>query len=292
MTFTDRHPTPTPIDHPETDFDLLCQMQARERRAYFLLKDRYRDRILGIARALLSQPHRADDVVRQVFEQSWRQADSFDLRRDRSVALWLYALARSYALPPPTRWPWQASPPPERAGSFAQGSPWLIKLLTLGVVGLSISTGISLWRWHQLSGLLARISLPDPGASADLQATYQQWQQQANIRRLTLRDPQLQSGTLAQLLWSPSENRALLLGTQIPAVQPGLTYQLWTRSADPNQALSVGTFMSAADGTVQWLSDSFGPNLGGDPQHFWVTMEPLGGSENPTGLALLESRPF
>ncbi|NJL97461.1 MAG: RNA polymerase subunit sigma-70 [Synechococcaceae cyanobacterium SM2_3_2] len=292
MTFTDPHPIHHPLDHPETDFELLCQMQTRERRAYFLLKDRYRDRILSIARSLLAQPHQADEVVRQVFEQSWRQADSFDLRRDRSVALWLYALARSYALPTSPRWPWQRPQSAERRGFSTQGSPWLINLLALGVVGLGISTGISLWRWHQLSGLLARISLPEPGASVDLQATYQQWQHQADIRRLTLRDPQLQSGTLAQLLWSPSENRALLLGTQIPTVHPGLTYQLWTRSADPNQALSVGTFMSATDGTVQWLSDSFAPTLDGDPQHFWVTLEPLGGSSNPTGLALLESRPY
>ncbi len=269
----------------QTDFDLICQIRARDRRAYFLLKDRYQHRILMIARELLPSPHQADQVVRKVFEQSWRRAAEFDIRRERSVALWLYGLTQDVACLGHKRW---GSPP---AGD-RWGSGWMLILWFL-VAGLSLSTGISLWRWQRLSQLLSRVSVADPRGSQDLQITYQQWQQQPLLRRLTLRDPRLQTDVLAQLLWLPSEHRALLLGTQVPTVHPGLTYQLWTYGSDPNQPIGVGTFFSAADGTVQWLSEPWDPTVTeADPDYFWVTLEPLGGSDYPTGLPLLESRAF
>lgn len=270
-----------------TDFELIRQMQARDRRAYFYLKDRYEARLRGMAQDLLDKPHQANELVRRVFEQSWKQSAHWDPGHQRSGALWLYGLVREQALVQQQRWPW--IPSAKVTGDPVAGMRRLTGILVVLVAGLGISTGWALWQWWQVSQVLGRVAVADPGMSRDVQEAYQQWQGIPETRRLTLRDPQRQTGTLAQLLWSPQEKRGILLGTQIPAVHPGLTYQLWVSGTDPNRADSAGTFVSAADETVQWLSE---PVEMEDPRHFWVTLEPLGGSELPTGFALLETRAF
>lgn len=83
------------------------------------------------------------------------------------------------------------------------------------------------------------------------------------------------SGELA-VVYSPSEDAFVLVGTEIPVLADDQTYQLWFVDADG--AESVGVFVPDDEGRVAERYD------GRDPSDFTVgvTVEPAGGSETPT----------
>jgi hypothetical protein len=273
-----------------TDFDLMEKIQARERRAHFILKDRYRKRLFEIAFAILKEPHKAEDVVRQVFEFSWRQSSIFDLERDRSVAIWLYELAGFYARERKKRWPWLKSAsslvPTNRSLADLK---WAIGLL----VGLVAYAGGITWQYvHLRHQWITQVDL----SLITIQKLYSEWQKKPDTQRLTLRDPLFKSDSLAQVLWSPSQRQIILLASNFPLPPQGKTYQLWATSSLENSdqanqptgeiVESVGIFSSRVDGTIQWLSQSLSiPRL----DRLFLTLEVEGGSDRPTGSILLES---
>ena len=84
----------------------------------------------------------------------------------------------------------------------------------------------------------------------------------------------------AQVLFSRSTGVALSAG-RLPAAPPGRTWQLWLVS--PGHATSVGTLTADADRT----SAVFEPpaNLPRAVIRAMLTLEPAGGSSQPTGSA-------
>ncbi len=84
------------------------------------------------------------------------------------------------------------------------------------------------------------------------------------------------------VVYSASEQALVVEGADVPVLGDDATYQLWL--VDDDGATSVGTFRTAADGTVsERFSDA-------DPTGFvlGVTREPAGGSQSPT-LPILAS---
>jgi anti-sigma-K factor RskA len=83
------------------------------------------------------------------------------------------------------------------------------------------------------------------------------------------------AGELA-VVFSPSEDAFVLVGTDIPVLTDDETYQLWLVDADGAQ--SVGLFVPDDDGRVSERYD------GRDPSEFTVgvSIEPAGGSDTPT----------
>jgi anti-sigma-K factor RskA len=84
------------------------------------------------------------------------------------------------------------------------------------------------------------------------------------------------------VVYSATEQALVVEGADVPVLGDDATYQLWLVGDDG--ATSVGTFGTAADGTVsERFSDA-------DPTGFvlGVTREPAGGSESPT-LPILAS---
>ncbi len=277
-----------------TDFELMERIQSHERRAHFILKDRYHKRLFEIAFAVLKNTHTAHDVVRQVFDFIWRESSLFDLERDRSVAIWLYELTGFYARERLKRWSWFWQGRSQPRGSLLQTG--VITGLGVLVVGLG---SYAAWATWQLSSLgqqvAARQPQPDP---EDFQQIYRQWQQQPGTQSFTLRAPRFETDTLAQILWSSQQRQLLFLATDFPALPKGKAYQLWVVSqvaapsgADPNETVEIledaGTLNpSPQEGTVQWISQSLATET---PLGFLVTEEPQAGSEQPTGSVVLES---
>jgi hypothetical protein len=277
-----------------TDFELMRRIQSHERRAHFILKDRYHKRLFDIALAVLKNTHKAHDVVREVFDYIWRESALFDLERDRSVAIWLYELTGFCARERLKRWSWLGGRSAQPRGSLLQTA--MITGLSLLVVGLG---GYAAWATWQLSTLgqqvAARQPQPDPD---DFQQIYRQWQQQAGTQSFTLRAPRFETDTLAQILWSSQQRQLLFLATDFPALPKGKAYQLWVVSqvaapsgSDPTETVEIledaGTLTpSPQEGTVQWISQNLATET---PLGFLVTEEPQSGSQQPTGPVVLES---
>ncbi|MGQ9837322.1 MAG: anti-sigma factor domain-containing protein [Cyanobacteriota bacterium] len=265
-----------------TDAELMRQIQLRDRRSHFLLKDRYHKRLLNIALAILKQPHQAEEVVRQVFEFCWKQADAFDTEQDHSVAVWLYELTAFQARERLRRWAWL--PTPTSIQTTASVWPRRILLVGLGILGLyGAAMTVAYWRlrWQWRSSM--------PTDQVAIQRLYQEWQQQPDIQRVTLRDPSFSNPMLVQALWSPRAKRVLLLASEMVPAPPGSTYQLWLQSdleGGAQMLESAGTFTVNAEGSLQWLSQ---PTLSEQPTRLLITLEPMGGSESPTGTPLLQS---
>jgi hypothetical protein len=78
----------------------------------------------------------------------------------------------------------------------------------------------------------------------------------------------------------------LLLLTNVPAAPQGQVYQGWL-VADDGARLSVGQLVPAADGTlsVKWVSPT-GENLLTRFAGFEMTLEPVDGSDSPTGKVI------
>ncbi len=274
-----------------TDFELMDQMKTRERRPYFLFKDRYYQRVFDIAYAILGNRQTTEEVTRQVFEHVWRQAEFFDPDTRRSVAIWLYETTSFFALKRLQRWPWSRN---ENAPAYGTG--WgvtaKITLATLALLILGVG-GYSIWATLQLRSL-STIAATASEPEVDLQELYQLWTRRPNTLYLTLRDPKLQSDTLAQLLWSPADQQAVFIATNFPSTPRGSIYQLWAVSGAsgtdpglPQITESAGTFRTPNDGTVQLLSPILTLS---QPDQFLVTLESGDGSDSPQGRTVIESR--
>lgn len=82
----------------DTDIDALMLRIARgERAALGALFDSEAGRLIAIARRIVRQTERAEDVVQEVFVSLWRNAASFDRSRGPARA-WLTTMTRNRAL--------------------------------------------------------------------------------------------------------------------------------------------------------------------------------------------------
>ncbi|NNE94558.1 MAG: anti-sigma factor [Acidimicrobiales bacterium] len=85
----------------------------------------------------------------------------------------------------------------------------------------------------------------------------------------------------ARVVWSPSEDRAVLIASDLSDPGTGRAYELWLIDAGgPN---ATGLFRPDADGTVRIQLDLDGRS----PAAWGITNEPDTGSDQPTGEILL-----
>ncbi len=90
--------------------------------------------------------------------------------------------------------------------------------------------------------------------------------------------------TKGSLLMDLEENKAILMVTGLTPPPKGMTYQLWLWKHETTPA-SLGTFGNVRNGYVMWRFQS---PISLVANRFWgVTMEPRGGSEQPTGELVL-----
>ena len=85
------------------------------------------------------------------------------------------------------------------------------------------------------------------------------------------------SGSLAglRLVSSEDENAAVLMGTDVAMPNAGMVFQLW--AIHPDEMVGMATFKPAATGEVAMVIDDAGVDA-----QWAVTMEPEGGSDQPT----------
>lgn len=81
-------------------------------------------------------------------------------------------------------------------------------------------------------------------------------------------------GGAGSVVMSRSEGRALLVASDLPDLPADKVYQAWTIKGDP---VSAGIFSEADSGSVLEL-----PDAAFDAQSVAVTIEPAGGSDQPT----------
>lgn len=88
-------------------------------------------------------------------------------------------------------------------------------------------------------------------------------------------------GTL-RVVWSPSSQASVLVGTDLPRPGDDRVYELWVLSAEGPR--SAGVFAPASGGEIQRQLA-----LPAEPDAGWgVTIEPAGGSPQPTGDILFQ----
>jgi anti-sigma-K factor RskA len=83
-----------------------------------------------------------------------------------------------------------------------------------------------------------------------------------------------QAGGAATVVYSRSQNRALVLANDMPAVSPGKDYEAWVIGADDHMR-PAGLLPHAGSATLN-LTDI------ATAKGFGVTIEPAGGSKTPT----------
>jgi anti-sigma-K factor RskA len=90
------------------------------------------------------------------------------------------------------------------------------------------------------------------------------------------------------IVYSPDVGDGLLSGDDVEAPPTGEVYQLWRTEADEGDGdlVSLGVFTPDASGTVEVLLD--GAESPADVA-YTVTLEPTGGSEQPTGDVIAET---
>lgn len=79
------------------DQALVMAIARQEQEAFERLYDRYHTMVYHLARKIVNDPSRAEEVVYDVFWQIWREAERYDGQRG-SVGAWVTTLARSRAI--------------------------------------------------------------------------------------------------------------------------------------------------------------------------------------------------
>ena len=82
---------------PASDAALMARVVARDADAFAALYDRHAAAVHGLARAVLHDPHLAEEVTHDVFLQLWRAPAGFDPSRG-VFAGWLLRIARNRAI--------------------------------------------------------------------------------------------------------------------------------------------------------------------------------------------------
>ena len=92
-------------------------------------------------------------------------------------------------------------------------------------------------------------------------------------------------GTTSRLVTSGEMDKAVFLASELPMPAKGMVYQVWTVAGD-GQMTSAGSFTPDEDGHIAAVLDCGAAGV----VKFMITVEPPGGSENPSGEMLAEIR--
>ncbi len=90
-------------------------------------------------------------------------------------------------------------------------------------------------------------------------------------------------GTTSRLVMSGEMDKTVFLASELPMPAKGMVYQVWTVAED-GQMTSAGSFTPDEDGHIAAVLDCGAAGV----VKFMITVEPPGGSENPSGEMLAE----
>jgi anti-sigma-K factor RskA len=114
-----------------------------------------------------------------------------------------------------------------------------------------------------------------------VEANAEQVRQILTAADVTLAPLDAPSGTVATFTYSPEQDRGVFVAQGLAAVEPAMTYELWVISED--QPRPAGLFIPDDRGEISHLVlDGLG-----DADALGVTIEPEGGSAQPTGEILI-----
>ena len=150
-----------------------------------------------------------------------------------------------------------------RRSPFAAFVPWAIAAC------LVLTTALG---WQQVWRL--RQEIAELRASGDLAAL-----QVARLESKAADLPEIR----AEIVWSPATNRGVLRTVQLPVAPPGQAYQLWIFEKGDPSPRPAGVFPGGDAGEI-----AVRPAVPiRDAESFAVSIEPAGGSPQPTGPVIL-----
>lgn len=94
--------------------------------------------------------------------------------------------------------------------------------------------------------------------------------------------------TRGAALWDPTQHRGLLVTSELPVVAESLDYQLWLATAPGAAPVSAGVFKTDSHGSARLTFASDSAVAG--PVSYSLTIEPRGGSTQPTGPVVLSGK--
>ncbi len=163
--------------------------------------------------------------------------------------------------------PEHAQPAPDelaarRSGRHAdarRGSPlrWLVAAATAAILAIG---GFAVWRSYDAGSSTPPTVAEQVRTAPDAQ---------------TSSDVALPGGGTATVVRSASLGKAVVVTSDLPSAPAGKVYQLWLQDAD-GQFTSAGLMSASGDQTVVLQGDA------ADAQAAGITIEPAGGSEQPT----------
>jgi len=179
----------------------------------------------------------------------------------------------SAAARPPARTPLQASSRWAAWGTAAAAA------LTGALIAATITSAVMMRRQDELMDQMASLRREVQEAKQTIQLVSSPFMKVANLLGQGEKSEQA-----ARLFWDPERGSWQLYAANLPAAPAGRTYQLWVIT-DAGRKISAGTFdtrlEAAAAGRVTIPSDAGRPAAAG------VTVEPVGGSEQPTTTPFL-----
>lgn len=99
-----------------------------------------------------------------------------------------------------------------------------------------------------------------------------------NVTVVALGGQEVSPNSYAKAYWNREENKVLIDAQGLPEPPDGMVYQVWSLKMDPLTPTSVGLLDDfAGDGNKVFTLNN--PN---DSEAFGITLEPAGGSEEPT----------
>jgi anti-sigma-K factor RskA len=149
-----------------------------------------------------------------------------------------------------------------RSGRHAdarRGSPlrWLVAAATAAILAIG---GFAVWRSYDAGSSTPPTVAEQVRTAPDAQ---------------TSSDVALPGGGTATVVRSASLGKAVVVTSDLPSAPAGKVYQLWLQDAD-GQFTSAGLMSASGDQTVVLQGDA------ADAQAAGITIEPAGGSEQPT----------
>ena len=109
----------------------------------------------------------------------------------------------------------------------------------------------------------------------------------AETRFIILLSPAADFKAAGVVVWTPPEQRGVLIVPRLPALPPDRTYQLWLADAQ-GQPESAGVFDAAPAGETRFAFKS--QQQSSATPRFLVSVEPKAGSPAPTGATVLSSQ--
>lgn len=150
---------------------------------------------------------------------------------------------------------------------------------------LLISLGVNLWlyfRWQdtrqQLTQVIAQREVLAQERNQMQTSLNQQDDMLAHLsapqsRTVLLEGLEISPQSQVRVVWNPNSEQVLLKVDALPPPPAGKQYQLWAIIG--GSPVSAGVLAPGA--SIQWMQE-----VGGEPAAFAITLEPEGGSVNPT----------